>query len=420
MPAREQLILPNGLQIWMEPLAYMHTASFGFWIASGSALETPAENGISHFLEHMFFKGSNHRTAHQIAAEMDAIGGVMNAYTTKEYTCFYARTLTEHVAEGFDILADMLAYPLLKGQDVQLERGVILEEINMSMDDPEDFVCEQLTMNIWKNSPYGQPILGSRENILAVTADQLRSYFLTHYSPHRMAIAITGNFDRDSFVAQVQRYFGQTLSNTGTAVFPPVSYQRCAVITPRDELEQTHLCLALPALPLYHPKRYALSILTMALGSSSSSRLFQRIREELGLVYSIAADSVSYSGSGLLEIYAAVSPNELHRAVEEILSVLQKTRKGITKEEFSRCKEGLKSSFLMGMENSMTRTSYLGRNALYHKVLDDETLMTHFDSVTYEEVNLLAQTLLDIEKISISVVGPAPDSAALRAYGGEG
>lgn len=412
--ARELISLENGLQIWLEPMNSLRTASFGVWIAAGSSHETKQVSGISHFLEHMFFKGSTTRTAQQIAEQMDAIGGQMNAYTTKEYTCFYARTLSEHVAEGFDILSDMLVSPAIAPDDTELERGVILEEIGMSNDDPEDIVGEQLEEAVWENSPYGMPILGSRETVSSFSPEQLKGWQHKHYTGAQTVISICGNYDRDAFLRQAQQRFGGILDGEPFPMPQPTPYTRSCIVTPRP-IEQTHLCFCVPGLAARSEKRWAMSMLNMILGASSSSRLFQRIREELGLVYSIGTDCAPYAGGGLLFVQAAVNPGDARQAAEETIAVLNHTRHGVTQQEFSRAREGLKSSLLMSMENSMSRAAYTGRGALAGKILSDDELLERVQSVTKEQVDALAYELLDPEKLSVSVCGAVEDEAFFRS-----
>ncbi len=410
---RELVSLENGLQIWLEPVDTLRTASFGVWIAAGSSHETPQTSGISHFLEHMFFKGSTSRSAQQIAEQMDAIGGQMNAYTTKEYTCFYARTLSEHVAEGFDILSDMLVFPAILPEDTELERGVVLEEIGMSTDDPEDVVGEQLESAVWRDSPYGMPILGRRETVSSFSPHQLKTWLKKHYTGTQTVISICGNYDRDRFLRQAEERFGKIAAGEPRMSPPTTPYRRSCLVTSRP-IEQTHLCFCVPGLPSRSEKRWAMSMLNMILGASTSSRLFQRIREELGLVYSIGTDCAPYAGGGLLYVQAAVNPGDARQAAQEIIAVLNRARLGVTQQEFARAREGLKSSLLMSMENSMSRCAYTARGALLGEILSDDELLERVQSVTKEQVDALAYELLDQERLSVSVCGAVEDEAFFR------
>ena len=406
MIERECVTLENGLQIWLEEQPERYTAGFGIWVASGSAMETEAQNGVSHFLEHMHFKGSTSRNAAELAARMDAIGGQMNAFTAKEYTCFYARTLAERVGEGLDLLTDMVLHPAMKPELFETERSVILEEISMSNDDPEDAVGERLERAIWCRSPYGRPILGTPESIGGLTLDALNAYRARMYVPNRMAVSISGRFDRSAVLDQLTRAFRDQKAGAARETAEPIPYE-CAHLAERRRLEQTHLCWAFPAIAAGDPRRWALVMMNGILGGSSSSRLFQRIREELGLVYSVGSDVSLYEGGGALYIQAAVNPRDALRAAKEIRSVLDQFALGITEEEFVRAREGLKSALRMSMESSMSRAAYAGRNALTHTVQPDDTLLAQIERVTSETVQQMATELAESPLQSESVCGRA-------------
>lgn len=407
MNQRECVTLPNGLQIWLDPQPERYTAGFGVWVASGSCMERPEQNGIAHFLEHMFFKGSQTRSAAQLAEAMDGLGGQINAFTAKEYTCFYARTLKEHVAEGMALLAEMLCRPAMDPVLMQTERDVVLEEISMAADDPEDAVGERLEQAIWASSPYGRPILGTRETVCALTVEALNRYRTQMMVPNRMAVSVSGAFDRDAFLAQVTEAFGSLAPGAKRAAAPTIPYTR-AEIAEKRKLEQTHVCLALPAPSARDPRRWALTMLNSVLGGTSSSRLFQRIREELGLVYAIDSDVSLYDGGGALYIQAAFNPHRADRAAAEIAAVLRALRNGITDAEFVRAREGLRASLRMSMESSMSRAAYAGRNALIGAVRSDDDILAQVARVTRDDVNALAAELLDLSQMSVSICGYVP------------
>ncbi len=399
---RECITLGNGLQIWLEPKPDRYTASFGIWIGAGSCMEQPENNGVSHFLEHMFFKGSRNYTGAQLAERMDAIGGQSDAYTTKEHTCFYARTLTEHVAEGLELLLDMVANPAMRESDFQTERGVILEEISMAADDAEDAVAENLEQAVWRQSPYGMPILGTRASIEAMQLCDLEDYRKKMYVPDRMVVSVAGGFDREQVIRTVERYFGTRKPGPMHIPAEPIAYQVAHVFEER-ETEQTHLCFALPGLPYRHPQFWAQAILNNALGGCTSSRLFQRIREELGIVYSVDSAWRAYEPGGLLYIQAASEQPE--KAAEEIVRVLREARNGLTEREFRRAREWLRSSIRMEGENTMHTASLTAEDALAHDMQSAEDTLAKIAAVTLEEVNRLAVELLDLSKLSISVCG---------------
>ena len=404
--AREHIEWSNGLQVWLEEQQNRYTASFGVWVASGSSMETPHSNGVSHFLEHMCFKGSGGRSAAELAARIDAIGGQLDAYTTKEYTCFYARTLTEHVAEGFGLLADMVARPHMTPETFETERGVVLEEIGMSSDDPEDAVGEQLERAVWRDSPYGMPILGTRETVEALTLNDLQCARAQAYAPNRMVISVSGRFDRDALLRRIDDCFGAMQPGEPRPKIPQISYHP-AHLCQKRRMEQTHLCFCLPSISSRDPRRWALSMLNHAVGGCDSSRLFQRIREELGLAYAIESDPSKYESGGAFYVQAAVNPSQAERAAREIAAVLRRAQAGISEAEFVRAREGLKSALRMSMESSVERAAYAGRGALAGEVLSDDELLAQVEAVTRAQVNALAAELFDLRQLSTSVCGPA-------------
>ena len=402
----EKITLPNGLRILLKERREARTACFGIWAGSGSAYETRENNGISHLIEHMVFKGTKRRSALQLAEEMDSIGGHLNAYTARDYTCFYARTLSEHVRTGFDILADMLLHPKYDPRDLSTEKGVVAEEIGMCFDAPEDRVGENLYSTVWKASPMGMPILGTTDTLAAMTPERLRAYQQEHYTPQRTVIAICGRFDREAFVRRAAETFGAAVPGAPMPKNVRIPYTPSLVLEERD-LEQIHLCFALPGLDFFDDRRFALSMLVGIAGGSSSSRLFQRIREELGLAYSVYAASVSYGGGGLLEVQAAVGPEAAERACEEILKVHSTRREGITEREFTRAREQLKSELVMGMESSSAQAGNMGRGELMKNRVDSEDELLHkVERVTIDDVNALAEELFDKRALSLSAVGP--------------
>lgn len=400
--SRECVTLGNGLQIWLEHKPDRYTASFGIWIGAGSCMEQPGNNGVSHFLEHMFFKGSRNCTGAQLAERMDAIGGQSDAYTTKEHTCFYARTLTEHVAEGLELLLEMVANPAMREADFQTERGVILEEIGMAIDDAEDAVAENLEQAVWQQSPYGMPILGTRSSIEAMQLRDLEDYRRKMYVPDRMVVSVAGGFDREQVIRTVKKFFGARKPGPAHVPAEPIAYRVSHVFEER-ETEQTHLCFTLPGLPFRHPQFWAQAILNNALGGCTSSRLFQRIREELGLVYSVESSWRAYEPGGLLYIQAASEQPE--KAASEIVRVLREARNGLTEREFRRAREWLRSSIRMEGENTMHLASLTAEDALAHDMQTAEDTLAKIAAVTLEEVNRLAVDLLDLSKLSVSVCG---------------
>ena len=405
----EKITLPNGLKILLEPLSYARTACFEILAKSGSAYENRQNNGISHFIEHMVFKGTQNRTSRQIAEEMDAIGGQMNAFTAKDYTCFYARTLTEHVTKGFDILADMVTSPLFDERDIETEKGVVLEEISMVEDNPEDKVAENQYASVWRYSKMGMPILGTPESLSGIDKYTLNQYSRVKYAPNRVLVAICGKFDREAFLDRVYRYFEDRQKGDEIITNSEISYIQGACVE-NTKQEQTHINLCMPGIDSFDKRRYDLGVLNMIAGGSTSSRLFQRIREEQGLAYSIYSSTLSYNSGGLLEVQTAVNPEMAEKAVKEIISVLANLSAGVTPREFVRAREQMKSNIMMSMESISSRVGTMGRSGLLKGyVYSEEEILEEIESVTLESVNRVASELIDLSKLSVSVVGPVKD-----------
>lgn len=402
----ERLVFENGIRILMDRRDNAKTACFGIWVKSGSLYENKTNNGISHFIEHMVFKGSQKRSARDIAEEMDAMGGQLNAFTAKDYTCFYAKTLDYHVPEGFDILCDMVTNPLLDEHDIETEKKVVLEEINMNADLPDDRVSENMYSGVFKDSSLGMPILGTEESLKNINRETILSYMNQVYSPERIVISICGKFDRDKFIDIAKKYFSSMKKSTKKISIAPITYKVTKSIE-KDDSEQVHMCLAFKGLDFFDKRRYALSILNIVTAGSSSSRLFQRIREELGLAYSIYSSGVSYNDIGLFEVQTAVNPSCAKKAYSEILSVLTELKQGITVDEFCRAKEQLKSSLLMGLESNASIAGFMGRNELLReKIRTEDDLIAEINNISLEDVNKIASEIIDFNNISLSVVGP--------------
>lgn len=401
----EKIVLDNGLRIVLDPLPGVRSASMGVWVASGTYFEAGHPTGISHYLEHMFFKGTPTRSAVQIAEQMDAMGGALNAYTAKEYTCFYARSLTEHVTDAFDIIADMLTHPAFAQRDMDTEKDVIIEEIGMYEDSPEDVCSDRLYESVWQGTPLGNNILGTRESVANTTREDLLRYKSLRYLPERMVIVISGAFDRASFLALCTRYFGALKPAGDPLAANPIPTKPALSLLEKD-YEQTQICIGFPGTVMNSADRYAHSILLSILGASSSSRLYQRIREELGLVYGIDAYSVGHLAAGLTVINAALAPKSEEAAFLEIFKVLKGFRESITEREMLRAKEQYKAGLIMGLEQNASRASHMGRSELLQgRILMEDDLIAKVHAVTLADVQALAQRLFDPAQLSLSVTG---------------
>lgn len=401
----EKVTLSNGFRILLEPVDWARSATLGIWVGSGSRYETPQTAGVSHFIEHMLFKGTARRSALAIAEQMDEIGGALNAYTTKEYTCFYARALDRHVAAALDILCDMLTQPALAERDMQTERGVILEELHMYEDSPEDLCADNLYAGVWRGDMLGSNILGDRKTVSSLTVDDLKLHMRRFYAPERMVAVVCGRFDREQILKMCEENFGALLNTGNPIAAGPAPYRRCVALRKKD-FEQTQLALALPGISAQDDRRFSMRLLMSILGTSSSSRLYQRIREELGLVYEIEAFSASYLEAGILGVGMALSPRNEKKALREVFRIVESFGGSITQRELDRAKEQYLSGLIMNSESTQSRASQMGRGELlYNEVKSADEIMERVRCVTLDEVHALAEEFLCFNQLSISAAG---------------
>ena len=409
------ITLPNGARLLLQEVPGAQSAALGFFVGVGSRHEAPRENGAAHFIEHMLFKGTARRSAGQLARDMDAIGGQFNAYTTKEHTCFYGRTLDRHLDEGLDILADMLFHSRFDQGDVELERGVILEEIGMYEDTPEDLVSERLSAAVYRGTPLARPILGRESTLEGMTGEWLARWQRKHYHAGNLVSALAGKFSPAQ--ADSLRDLLAALPSGLPAQSPPVTY-RPAITAKKKAIEQNHLILAFPAPSYLDERRPQVLLLNALLGGGCSSRLFQQLREERGLCYSVYSYVADHADTGLLGIYAAVSRDQEWAALEGARRVaLELADHGPSQEEVDRVREQAKANLLMGSESVQARMSHLGSSALlYGRVRETEELLDLYDAVTREQLRDLAGALFRMEAASLSAVGRVGSSADYAAW----
>ncbi len=398
------ITLPNGARILTEYIPGARTAALGFFVGTGSRHERAAENGAAHFIEHMLFKGTDRRDAGQLAREMDAIGGQVNAFTTKEMTCYYARCLDSHLERCLDLLCDMLFHSRFAEQDVELERGVILEEIGMYEDTPEDLVSERLSAAVYKGTALGRPILGKASTLEKMSGQWLREYQRTHYAPGSIVVSLAG-----SFTPQVVEELKARLS---AMEMTPVVREKNAAYRPaltvrRKAIEQNHLILAFPAMGYRDPRRYEMLMLNTILGGGVSSRLFQQLREQRGLCYSVYSYVADHAETGLMGIYTATGREQEAQALEAIRrEVCDLAEHGPTQEELERTREQAKANVLMGLESVQARMSHLGTSALmYGQVREADQILAEYDRVTREQLRTLAGEIFTFDRASLSAVG---------------
>lgn len=412
-----KLVLDNGLRVVMERMPALKSVTVGIWVNVGSRDELPGEEGFSHFIEHMFFKGTKTRTAAQLSREIDALGGEMNAFTSRETTTFYVKVLDQQLAPALDLLADLFHNSRFDPKEVEKEKQVVLEEIRMVQDDPEDFVQDLHAKQVFKGHSLGRPILGEAATIQQLRRRDLLRYIAAHYHPLETVVAAAGNIGLKEFMALMHRLFGTFTSPTRPThrrLPPEVSG---GFFVYKKDLEQAHLCLGLKGVSIDHKDRYAAYVLNAVLGGSVSSRLFQEIREKRGLAYSIYSYASFFSDVGTFTVYAATRPREAARVVELICRELRRLRSnGVDKKELERTKNQLKGNMMLSLESTQSRMSKLAKDELHHgRHISLEEIMGEIDRVSEEQVLRLSRELFDVNYLSVTALGPVSRRALCGA-----
>jgi predicted Zn-dependent peptidase len=405
--AVEKETLPNGLVVITEPMEHVHSVSVGVWLRTGSRREPVELNGISHFIEHMLFKGTTRRSAEDIAREVDRVGGMLDAFTAKEMVCFNTRVLDEHLPKAFDVVADMVLEPKFAEEEIEREKSVILEEIRMVQDNPEDLVHELFTQNFWTPNALGRPILGTPETVSAFTRESLQKWFRRCYAPNNMVITAAGHLTHAQLVDLVAERFAKLApSENGAAEPEPKSVAHITLLT-KHELEQVHICMGVPALPMTDQRRFAVSVLNNVLGGGMSSRLFQNIRERQGLAYAIFSELSSYRDTGVLAVYAGTSLETADKVVQSVLHEFRRLRdEPLNEEELRRAKDHLKGATLLALEGSGQRMNSLARYHIYFdRYFSPAELIAMLERVTPEDVQQLAREFFQPGRLAASVVG---------------
>jgi predicted Zn-dependent peptidase len=405
--------LPNGLTVITEQMQHIRSASIGIWLQTGSRDEDAEWNGISHFIEHMVFKGTKHRTAEEIARQVDSIGGNMDAFTAKECICFNVKVLDEHVPTALDILSDLVLNPVFDAADITRERGVILEEIKMDEDNPDYLVHEIFTQNFFKDHPLGKPILGTKETVKRFERPSVVEAYAHRFAPGNIIVSAAGNLDHDRFVDLVTKAFEHMKPwKDGKNGFHSVAPKTVSRIILRNKkaLEQVQLCLGVPAYPIAHEKRHAGYILNTLLGGGMSSRLFQNIRERQGLAYSIYSDLNPYRDTGCLAVYAGTSLASASKVVQSVIQEFRNLKaKSVPEEELKRSKAQLKGSLMLSLESSTARMSNLARQEMYFdRFYDLDELIEKIEAVTAEDLTSLANEFFKTESVAVTVLGNLP------------
>jgi predicted Zn-dependent peptidase len=399
--------LSNGIRVVTERMAHVRSVAVGVWVETGSRHEPDERAGMSHLIEHLVFKGTAHRSAEDIARTMDSVGGQMDAFTTKEHTCFFVQVLDEHLPLAVDLLTDILLHPLFDAEELEREKSVVLQEIKMVEDTPDDLIHDLFAGHIWAGHPLGRPILGTREGVTGYARDGVRAHFLEQYVPSRVIIAVAGNVTHDRVMELFGAGFNGFARPLREAVTAPPVMRAGVNIVPKT-LEQVHLVMGFPGLSNVAPERYALYLLNDVIGGSMSSRLFQEVRERQGLVYSIHSGAQPFRDTGTLYVYAATDGTNFSKVLKLILKELRDLKKhGVTAEELKRAKDHLKGSLMLSLESTSSRMNRLAKHEMqFGSFLTMDAMLAAIDNVRHEEVQALVSQLLDEDRLALTTYGP--------------
>ena len=400
-------VLPNGMAIVSEQMPHLRSVSIGIWVRTGSRHEAPEVNGISHFVEHMVFKGTGTRSAEQIAKTVDSIGGNLDAFTAKETICFNVKVLDEHLELAMDVLSDLVLNPTFHEDDITKERGVIIEEIKMDEDNPDYLVHEIFVQNFWKNHPLGRPILGTKDTVKKFERKLLFDYYGARFLPGNMIISAAGNIRHEDLVKLVESRFGQMKPIANLVSDEPPKPQAKIVLKNKKSLEQVQICLGVPSYSISHKNRYSSFLLNTLLGGGMSSRLFQNVREKQGLVYSIFSELNPYRDTGMMTVYAGTSKDSAAKVVKSIVSEFRELKNTpVSAEELLRAKAQLKGSLMLSLESSMARMSNLARQEMYYERFTGmNEIIKKVEAVTIEDVQQCAQEFFAPDQIAVTVLG---------------
>ncbi len=411
----QKTTLDNGVRILSEEIPHVRSVAVGIWVNVGSRDEQDENNGISHLIEHMMFKGTEKRSPKDIAEELDAVGGQLNAFTTKEYTCYHAKVLDEHIDLAIDLLTDMLFNSKFNEEDLEREKNVIIEEIKMYEDAPDELVHDIFTGTLWHGHPLGRPIIGSAEIVNSFSRKDLVDYYRKHYIPNNMVISLAGNIKHQQAVEKLTPIFEKLKAGEQRRVSTPpkgISNLNCQ----NKGTEQVHMVIGTPGYQLDHRDVYTVQLMNTVLGGGLSSRLFQEIREQRGLVYSVYSYHSSYHDSGLFAVYAGLSKNNVNQAMELIFKEVKDiSQNGITESELQRAKDQLKGGLLLSLENVNSRMSRLGKSELYlGKVLEPDEIVQKVYKVTNEDIQRVASEMFKPDNFTMAAIGPWQDCGDLK------
>ena len=403
----QKFTLDNGVRVLIEELPHVHSAAVGFWVDTGTKNEDAHNNGISHFIEHMLFKGTEKRSALEIAQSLEDTGGSLNAFTDKEMTCYYARVLDDQVELAIDVLSDMLLDSLFDEAEMRREKKVVIEEIKMYEDTPDELVQDMFSQVFWGGHPLGRAIVGTRQTVRGTSRADIVSYMDRFYTPDRLVVSVAGNVKAKKVLDQLNKTVGK-LSRKPTKTIDTKPVPNSALKIKYKDIEQAHLVIGTQGLSITHPDRYVLTVLDAILGGGMSSRLFQEIREKRGLAYSISSFEILYRHAGIFGVYAATNAKSLQAVVELCMAEVDKIKGGdITADELRRAKQQLRGSLLLSLEVPRHRMSRMARNELYYgRLIAPREVITAIDKVELDDIQRLTRELFDSKSMTTTVVGP--------------
>jgi len=414
-------VLDNGIRIVSHEMPEHRSVSLGIWVESGSRHESDAQNGLSHFIEHLLFKGTERRSAAQIAEEMDAVGGVINAFTSKEHTCYYAKVLDENLPLAIDLLTDIFLHSMFDAEEIERERSVILQEISQSEDTPDDYVHDLFSLDFFKDHPIARPICGREKTVTSFQREDILSFFKSRYRPRRVIVSAAGNFRHDALVHEIGARLGSVKDafdgqRTASLEGESVPEMGSGVFPHKKALEQVHLCLGVAGIHQSDPKRYVAYVLNTLLGGGMSSRLFQEIREKRGKAYSVYSFSTSYKDVGYLGVYAGTSLESTEEVVDLVAKELQKLAAGdVTDEELRRTQGQLVGSMMLGLESTDSWMSHIARNEIYFgKTVTTEEICQRIRAVSRDEVVQLANELFRADAMTLTLLGDFSEKFQLK------
>lgn len=404
----QRQVLPNGLVVITETMQHVRSVSIGIWIRHGSRREARSENGIAHFLEHMVFKGTERRSAEAIAREMDSVGGMLDAFTSKEQICFNAKVLDQNLPIAFDVLSDLVLRPKFDSGDVKKERQVVLEEIKMDLDNPEYLLHDLFTRGFWPEHPLGRPILGTPETVRNFEREPIHQRFTEWFAPDHLLVTAAGHITHQEVLDLVEKEFGHLQPSRYLPDDPAPSTAAPIVLQSKRDLEQVHVCIGVPSIPLADERRFAAAVLNNLLGGGMSSRLFQNIREKQGLAYAVFSELTPYSDTGMMSVYAGTAKETVGQVVDMTIAEFRSMKESpVTPEELLRAKNHLKGSLMLSLESTSSRMSNLARQELYfHRFSTLDEILAAIDAVTQDDVQSLARQFFQPDRIAATILGP--------------